>query len=267
MTATGRAGASSAMVRGSTRSSREPGELIRFSATMPCSASHVRLCWATWSFLASSAVSISTTPETGAWSCASRPAGTSTSALPQSHSRTRSASTNWAPQVRHPPAPLRLLELERRPVERRARGDQFEAEPHGARDDSGEPAHPQPDTRHRRAPRALGDRVHDALGDRESCIALLPVRGRNATPGGWAAKSPSRCRRTPAGGVVSTTPERSADHSAGVGSHRVSQSTLRSMTWSRAPGSGNRCVAPATTAISCSATSRSAADRLRSSTR
>ena len=207
------------MVRRSSEVFPEPGELIRFSATMPCSASQARLCAARWSFLASSAVSISTMSGTRLGvGCAggrgrgrggrggrgvstrtsasphpqvlhirrlaqlashvtdatasSRPASTSTSALPQSHSRIRSASTNSAPQVRQRPAALRLLDLQRRALERRARRHQLEAEA-GVRHDA-RPAGPPAAARVTGDARALGDRSTTLWVIASSCIAVPP---------------------------------------------------------------------------------------------
>src|SRR3954451_10472726 len=68
-TAIGRLDASSVIVRCSRDVLPEPGELMRLRATMPCSASQARLWSARWSFFASRAVSISTSPGSGSWTC------------------------------------------------------------------------------------------------------------------------------------------------------------------------------------------------------
>src|SRR3954470_20588214 len=106
--------------------------------------------------------------------------------------------------------PLRLVDLEGRPRQRGAGGHQLEAEPHRVRHDAREPAHPQPDARHRRTSRALGDRLHHALRDRE-LVHRTPVRGGDATPGG--GRDQGLGRRTTSQAVSPVVPARYPSHS------------------------------------------------------
>ena len=237
MTATGRAGASSGMVRRSSVVLPEPGELIRFSATMPRSASQrpvvpgqvvvlgeqrrldlddardrlvlVRVLGVpvrgragrpaprpgrrprrtrrSRTCAASSAgpTSVPARPSTTEATASSRPASTSTSALPQGHSRIRSGSTNVGSAGPAAAAALRLLDLQRRALERRPGGDELEAEPHRV----GHDARPAGRPAGARAPPARVP-VRSVTASTtlwviaSSCIALPPSRRRNATPAG-----------------------------------------------------------------------------------